>query len=68
MASARGGLVGAGRTGLPMVERLAAADTDLLVLARRADVIRADRLTVRLGGRDEHRAAVVSVVATYADP
>jgi len=32
------GFVGAGRMGLPMVERLAAADTDLPVLARRAEV------------------------------
>jgi 3-hydroxyisobutyrate dehydrogenase-like beta-hydroxyacid dehydrogenase len=37
MGSSRVGFVGAGRMGLPMVERLAAAGHDLVVFARRAE-------------------------------
>ena len=37
MGSSRVGFVGAGRMGLPMVERLAAAGHDLVVYARRAE-------------------------------
>ena len=48
MGSSRVGFVGAGRMGLPMVERLAAAGHDLVVYARRAESAAGlDRLGVR---------------------
>ena len=48
MGSSRVGFVGAGRMGLPMVERLAAAGHDLVVFARRAETTAAlARLDVR---------------------
>jgi 3-hydroxyisobutyrate dehydrogenase len=48
MGSSRVGFVGAGRMGLPMVERLAAAGHELVVYARRAESAAAlDRLGVR---------------------
>jgi 3-hydroxyisobutyrate dehydrogenase len=48
MGSSRIGFVGAGRMGLPMVERLAAAGHDLVVFARRAETTAA---LARLGVR-----------------
>jgi len=48
MGSSRVGFVGAGRMGLPMVERLAAAGHELVVYARRAEAAAGlDRLGVR---------------------
>ena len=48
MGSSRVGFVGAGRMGLPMVERLAAAGHELVVYARRAEsAADLDRLGVR---------------------
>ncbi len=64
--SSRVGFVGAGRMGLPMVERLAAAGHDLVVYARRPETPAAlDRLGVRptteltRGRRRGRRAAAV---------
>lgn len=63
MHSSRVGFVGAGRMGLPMVERLAAAGHDLVVYARRPEAHDAlARLGVRSTGELGEAAAGVGVL------
>ena len=60
MGSSRIGFVGAGRMGLPMVERLAAAGHELVVYARRAE---AEADLTRLGVRHTNELAEVAADA-----
>jgi 3-hydroxyisobutyrate dehydrogenase-like beta-hydroxyacid dehydrogenase len=60
MYSSQVGFVGAGRMGLPMVERLAAAGQDLVVYARRAE---AEADLTRLGVRHTNELAEVAAGA-----
>ena len=63
MGSSRVGFVGAGRMGLPMVERLAAAGHELVVYARRPDAAASlDRLCVRPTSELAEAAAGVDVL------
>ncbi len=63
MGSSRVGFVGAGRMGLPMVERLAAAGHDLVVYARRAETMAAlARLGVRTAPELPEAAAGAGVL------
>lgn len=70
MGSSRIGFVGAGRMGLPMVERLAAAGHDLVVYARRAESAAVlGRLGVRSTGELAEVAAGADVllVCVFSD-
>jgi 3-hydroxyisobutyrate dehydrogenase-like beta-hydroxyacid dehydrogenase len=63
MGSSRVGFVGAGRMGLPMVERLAAAGHDLVVYARRPEAAAdLDRLGVRYTNELAEAAAGADVL------